>query len=277
MERTNPLPRTCGFTLVELAIVLVIIGLIVGGVLVGQDLIRAGEMRKQVSQINEINTAVNTFKLKYNCLPGDCTNATQFLGVDADGCGAYAYRSTTPSGTCNGNGDSRIGSYTHGLEMWRFYQQLGNAELLPGKYTGRCGEAGGTCAGWGQVQQAGVNVMAGAIPLTGLCVHSDDEWREAAGVVEWESKYFGNAIVIGHGNNEGSAGANGWLCRNPILTPLQTKQIDIKIDDGFPKTGIAQASGGNAYSFTEGSCMTGNTYQSGNSNACWMIITTSFK
>src|SRR6185312_5200238 len=60
-----------GFTLIELSIVLVIIGLIVGGVLVGQDLIKAATIRAQISQIEKYNTAVNTFRSKYNAIPGD--------------------------------------------------------------------------------------------------------------------------------------------------------------------------------------------------------------
>src|SRR6187549_3006919 len=60
-----------GFTLIELSIVLVIIGLIVGGVLVGRDLIKAAQLRKQISQITDVNLGANTFKLKYNALPGD--------------------------------------------------------------------------------------------------------------------------------------------------------------------------------------------------------------
>lgn len=60
-----------GFTLIELSIVLVIIGLIVGGVLVGQDLIAAARVRSQISQIQQYQTAVNTFKIKYAYLPGD--------------------------------------------------------------------------------------------------------------------------------------------------------------------------------------------------------------
>src|ERR1700691_4838931 len=60
-----------GFTLIELSIVLVIIGLVVGGVLVGQDLIRAAEVRATISQIEKYNTAARTFYGKYGYLPGD--------------------------------------------------------------------------------------------------------------------------------------------------------------------------------------------------------------
>jgi prepilin-type N-terminal cleavage/methylation domain-containing protein len=56
-----------GFALIELSIVLVI----VGGVLVGQDLIRAAEVQAQIIQIEQFNTATNTFYGKYDALPGD--------------------------------------------------------------------------------------------------------------------------------------------------------------------------------------------------------------
>ena len=54
--------RKTGFTLVELSIVIVIIGLIVGGVLVGQDLIKSAEIRSQISQIEQyIVTLFNNY------------------------------------------------------------------------------------------------------------------------------------------------------------------------------------------------------------------------
>ncbi len=75
----NPnLIQQAGFTLIELSIVLVIIGLIVGGVLVGQDLIKAAEIRATISQYEKYNAAMNTFRTKYNGMPGDLS-ATQAI------------------------------------------------------------------------------------------------------------------------------------------------------------------------------------------------------
>ena len=70
-----------GFTLIEISIVLVIIGLLVGGILTGQSLIDAATQRAQIAQIQKYNTALHTFELKYNgYLPGDIpyTTAGQF-------------------------------------------------------------------------------------------------------------------------------------------------------------------------------------------------------
>ncbi len=75
-------PKDRGYTLIEMSIVLVIIGLIVGGILVGQNLIHSAKIRYTVSQYERFNTATNTFIGKYNCLPGDCANATTFNFTD---------------------------------------------------------------------------------------------------------------------------------------------------------------------------------------------------
>jgi prepilin-type N-terminal cleavage/methylation domain-containing protein len=95
-----------GFTLIEMAIVLVIIGLIVGGVLTGRDLIQAAAVRATISQIEKYNTAVNTFYGKYQALPGDM-NATvaQAYGFTPR---TYTYTSYGFQGKCQGDSNGII-------------------------------------------------------------------------------------------------------------------------------------------------------------------------
>jgi prepilin-type N-terminal cleavage/methylation domain-containing protein len=64
-----------GFTLVELSIVIIIVGLIIATVSVGQSLIKQSEIRTVISEVNGHNTSLLTFKSIYNALPGDMMNA----------------------------------------------------------------------------------------------------------------------------------------------------------------------------------------------------------
>jgi Tfp pilus assembly protein PilE len=82
-----------GFTIIELAVVFIIIGLLAAIVLVGRDLIHTAEIVDTIRQVDEYNTAVAAFQTKYYCLPGDCANAGQ-LGFDPES---------------SGNGDGVIG------------------------------------------------------------------------------------------------------------------------------------------------------------------------
>src|SRR5476649_2583779 len=70
-----------GFTLVELSIVLVIIGLLIGGILVAQSMIGTSRIVAVAAQIQQFDAGVESFKAKYNALPGD---AQQF-GGNGDG------------------------------------------------------------------------------------------------------------------------------------------------------------------------------------------------
>jgi prepilin-type N-terminal cleavage/methylation domain-containing protein len=105
-----------GFSLVELSIVLVILGLLVGGVLSGQSLIRASELRKVTTEYTSIVAAVGSFREKYLYLPGDFPNASQFWGAAAAGAGCWFTPNPGTVPTCSGNGDGRLSqvNYTPG-------------------------------------------------------------------------------------------------------------------------------------------------------------------
>lgn len=90
-----------GFTLIELAIVIVIIGLLVAGVLQGKDLIRTAELNSMITEIKSIESGIYLYRDKYNALPGDdIQGLTKFPGC-------------TSLGSCiNGDGSGTIQGVT---------------------------------------------------------------------------------------------------------------------------------------------------------------------
>ncbi len=123
-----------GFTLVELAIVLVIIGLIIGAIMVGQDMILAAHLNKAVSDERKLETSIFVFRDKYNALPGDMRNAYSFLGGGSGSaiCGANNNSATG----CNGDGNGYIGSsyydYTEVAKLWLHLSVSGISPNLVG-------------------------------------------------------------------------------------------------------------------------------------------------
>lgn len=110
---------TSGFTLVELSIVLVIIGLLVGGIMAGTYLVDAAANQAVIEEVGKYKTAASLFNEKYSGWPGDITNATTL------------WPSASPAAT-NGNGNGRI-EITESSPGW---QQLALAQMIPGNYNG---------------------------------------------------------------------------------------------------------------------------------------------
>lgn len=212
-----------GFTLVELSIVLVIIGLVVGGVLVGQDLIRAAELKTYTSDIDKYRTALNVFKGKYGYYPGDMPNATTIWGAQDPTPGTCQITASTGQLTCNGNGDGGLGNT--GLtyyERHRAWQQLANAGLVAGVYSG-------IRAGLDPVYVVpGVNAPYTLDKKGGFSLSTIGQ---KTGDSEWFDGYYDNiAIILG-------AVGDRWEAAYPLLTASEAYNIDKKFDDGLPATG----------------------------------------
>lgn len=211
-----------GFTLIEISVVLVIIGLLVGAVLAGRDLIRAAELRGIISEVETYKTAVNTFNIKYNAIPGDMADARTIWGGKADCTDRTEFTST-----CKGSNDGRITASTSipswGNEIFLFWQHLANAGLISGKFNG----VEGTIS-----QFAGVpGTNSPGSKMTDAC------W----GVM---NQNFSNGsdtstfyIDLGNFFAVGNPTISSWVGDNSILTPREAYNIDNKIDDGMPGTG----------------------------------------
>ena len=90
-----------GFTLVEIAIVLVIIGLLLGGILKGQEMITQAKIKNSIADFSGISAAYYGYQDRYRAIPGDDPNA--------------ATRWTTPAAATSGNGNGIVtGTYNNG-------------------------------------------------------------------------------------------------------------------------------------------------------------------
>ena len=113
-----------GFTLVEIAIVLVIIGLILGGVLQGQTMIENARYKNFQKEIDSYRAAFHTFRDMQRALPGDITTAQARANLNASATGGNGNGVIT-GGDCSANNE----------ETCRVWSHLRYAELIPGDPT----------------------------------------------------------------------------------------------------------------------------------------------
>jgi prepilin-type N-terminal cleavage/methylation domain-containing protein len=145
-----------GFTLVELAIVITIIGLLIGGILKGQEMIQNARVTATIAQINGYTAALETYRDRFDTFPGD----TSFAMTRLPGCSAATF-------CVNGNGDGRVGVFGTGWsgitisqagtatlpqqETVHFWKHLALADLISGVNPA----ANPAVPAWGQTHPAG--------------------------------------------------------------------------------------------------------------------------
>ncbi|MBN8544019.1 MAG: prepilin-type N-terminal cleavage/methylation domain-containing protein [Alphaproteobacteria bacterium] len=199
--------RRHGFSLVELSIVLVIMGLIVGGIMAGASVIRNTEVKTVITEYNQYKQAVLTFRGKYAALPGDIPDAASYW-----------------SGAVNGDGDGLIewAAAANGTgEFVQFWRHLSLAGEIEGQYTGLAGSGGPRHV------VPGTNAPKSTITNGGWGAFFQDM---SAGDADNFAINYGNVMVLG-----GEIATNwNW---NMVLNPEEAWNIDMKIDDGMPGAG----------------------------------------
>lgn len=223
-----------GFSLVELSIVLVILGLLTGGILAGQSLIRASELRAATTEYQRYVSAANTFRDKYFAVPGDFSGATQFWGrmtATAD-CVTNSSAAQVSTGVCDGNGNGSLdppSAASKSGEYFQFWRRLASAGLIEGTYTGAAGAAGI----WDSV--IGTNIPKSKLSNAGW---SAGNWYASPQTYAGDGSNFsgdyGNLLAFGSYNS-------GTWTTWPALKPEEAWNIDTKLDDGKPATGRVMA------------------------------------
>lgn len=201
-----------GFTLIELSIVLMIIGLIVGGILVGSEMIKAAGLRRIIGQIESYNLAVQVFRDKYNTHPGDGLDVSSFLAGAIDG-------NKNDKLECNDTGnpaaDTGLGSCLFDLEYAQFWVHLSQAGLIEGSYNGS-------------------NIAGQGFPTT----------RDYGGIIAYyDVSAISHRFAIGARQTLlGTLGStvNGVA---PTFSHTDAGAIDRKWDDGLPNDGNISAYG----------------------------------
>jgi len=199
------------FSLLELAIVVAIIGLLISGVTIGSNLIENAKKNKVLSDIATIKTAIDSFYLIYKQLPGDYDNAVAKW---------EAYNAASaPNGTVNGNGDKVLEWNGEGL---RVFHHLQLANIVSGIYNSS--SSGNNAM---NIDSSNANVKKAPYQNSAYAFYNE----ALNGVTS-------NYIVVGAMISNAGITTN----KDGVMSSVDAFSLDQKIDDGIPSNGNLRAS-----------------------------------
>ncbi len=192
-----------GFTLLEISIVLLVMGLIVGGIIAGTHMIRSSKIQSMIVEQQRFKDAISQFRDKYMALPGDFAGASSLWAstADGDGNGMLTVWNSTPANN----------------ETYLLWKHLAKSGLIEGNFTGAA-----TASTW----TAGVNTPASKL---GDNTHWIVFFNNTSTVGEYmdsslSTEPHNHILYLSNELNAAISGAEGKL-------------IDLKIDDGLSSTG----------------------------------------
>lgn len=201
-----------GFTLVELAIVLMVVGVLLAGVMKGRELLQNARIGSTISQVQGFNSALDSFKKTYGAIPGDMMDpAARLPNCTAAPC------------TTGGNGDGRVGvtNNTHTIDQGAasenriFWRHLAAAGLIAGVSNDYAGTP----------NQFGMDYPPAPIGGGWQIVYRDN-----GGVTPPSSHWFtSQSQLANHGSRVG------------VYSAAEALRVERKIDDGRWNTGSVTA------------------------------------
>jgi prepilin-type N-terminal cleavage/methylation domain-containing protein len=198
-----------GFSLLELAVALAVMGLLVSAVLGAQSLRETAALRGVVAEVERARVGIYHFYDQYGSMPGDLANATSF------------WPSPTHTVT-NGNNNGRIDN-SGTPEFYATWEQLVLAGLMPGPADG---SAAGIFSGTGSIPEINVNVPR------------SNYFHNVGISVDWLTSPPRSPVIVGNyivvGTKDPVDNASSFLTGG-AFTGLQAAEIDEKIDNRLPE------------------------------------------
>ena len=232
-----------GFTLIELSIVLIIIGLLIAGVSAGGSLIKGAEIRSIMSDARTYSVAIKTYFVQYDSLPGDGTKDLKSSGYVGDNDGKIEYQSKTcGDDTCKKQSGEGFGA-TYTLSALRMVSPAINVSsttpfgvigdpsittLVPGIHFPASKRKS---LGWVfdnitvLDKSRNVVVLTGAIPAFSItCSFGTSEFCNMTKYISGSDTYYSGHDISNITKYNG-------------ISPKDAFDIDSKMDDGTPDSG----------------------------------------
>jgi len=206
-----------GFTLIEIAIVLVIIGLLLGGVLKGQELINSAKVKNLATDFRNIPVYIYGYQDKFRALPGDDAGAVAHLGGT---CTAATCVATGPATCNNGSAGPCVGN-----------------GVLDGNWNDAATTKNETVYFWQHVRLAGL--APGPTVLTDPTYFPTNAMGGSIGIQSGTSDNTKTPITDLSATPVAIRGTY-IICSAGILGKF-VKQLDLTMDDGNPATGSMMA------------------------------------
>ncbi len=202
-----------GFSLVEVAIVLVLMALLMAGFLKGQELIHSSRVKSMADTSLVVRTAYLAFVDRYNKIPGDWPASSASIGIGA----TVNHPAPSIATTNNGRLDSPSGAnaYAESNALW---EQLAKAEFIGGSYSGTNAEP---------------TLSNGLTPLN----------------------IFGAPIIVGRTDeflDPGAPARTLHIYTGRFVPVSVMRELDVKIDDGYPQSGALRGTETTPTTFTGG-------------------------